>query len=69
MGLNNNNNLQFFTIVLSPEKVNKHYRQKNSLERWQKQNQLLKIGSGANELLYGVIKLSPLMKLKIIERY
>ena len=54
---------------MSPKKVNKHYRQKNSSYMWNIDGKYKNTGRRVNELLYGVIKLSPLMKLKIIERY
>ena len=48
--------------------MNKHYRQKNSSAVAVRRPVTVclkqKTGSGTNELLYVVIKLSPLMKLK-----
>ena len=68
MGLNNNNITSFYYSTCHQKKVNKHYRQKNNSYMWNIDGKYKNTGRRVNELLYGVIKLSPLMKLKIIER-
>ena len=61
----NNNNITIFTIVPVTRKSETNTTDRKIVVVW---NHKGRTESGANEVLYGVIKLSPLMKLKIVER-